>query len=106
MRVAKQFQEIARCYVSKIIALNLENKMFDLSFLKIELFKDINLNFGGSASDKEKEVNRRKMLLSKLHQEYILSHDGISPAMMAGLELPPKEWINTRLKELGETWII
>lgn len=37
------------------------------------------------------EVARRSALVKALRDEYILSHDGISPAMMAGLEWPPVE---------------
>ncbi len=50
------------------------------------------------------ENARRDTLLARLRQEYILSHDGITPAMAAGLENPPIEWTNQRLQQLGETW--
>jgi hypothetical protein len=50
------------------------------------------------------EVKRRQAMLQALRNEYILSHDGISTALLAGLEWPPSEWINRRLKELGEKW--
>lgn len=50
------------------------------------------------------ETARRTALLDKLRQEYILSHDGISPAMAAGLEHAPAEWTNERLRQLGEQW--
>lgn len=38
-------------------------------------------------------------LLAQLRNEYILSHDGISPAMMAGTEPIPQEWLDRRLSE-------
>jgi hypothetical protein len=33
-----------------------------------------------------------------------MSHDGISPAMMASLEPLPKDFVEARLDQLGETW--
>ncbi len=47
---------------------------------------------------------QKATVLQKLTQEYILSHDGISPRLAAGLEYPPSEWINKRLAELGYSW--
>lgn len=47
---------------------------------------------------------RRRMrasALEKLRMEYIFSHDGISPQIMAGTALPPKEWLDRRIQELG-----
>ena len=52
------------------------------------------------------EIERRRLLLDKLRNEYILSHDNISPAPMAGTEQPPPDWTNKRLGELGEKWRI
>ena len=52
------------------------------------------------------EMNRRKVLLEKLREEYILSQDNISPALLAGTEQPPADWTNKRLKEMGETWTV
>lgn len=57
-----------------------------------------------SVVPKQDEVTRRTALLEHLRQEYILSHDNISPALMAGTEQPPSEWINKRLNEMGEKW--
>jgi hypothetical protein len=50
------------------------------------------------------ETRRRRQVLVALRNEFILSHDGISSAMLAGLEWPPSEWVNKRLNELGEKW--
>jgi|GEM_PF-5603278 hypothetical protein len=50
------------------------------------------------------EVSRRRQLLERLRGEYILSHDNISAAMMAGTEELPADWVNKRLQELGEQW--
>jgi hypothetical protein len=52
------------------------------------------------------EIRRRRDVLDKLRQEYILSHDAISPAIVAGTEQPPSDWVNRRLIELGEKWTI
>jgi hypothetical protein len=46
------------------------------------------------------------MLLGKLRQEYILSHDGLNAALLAGIEQPPVDWVNGRLGELGEIWAV
>ncbi|ESX78839.1 MULTISPECIES: hypothetical protein [unclassified Mesorhizobium] len=35
---------------------------------------------------------------------YVLSHDGITSRMMAGLELPPAKWLNTELANAGHNW--
>lgn len=50
------------------------------------------------------EQARRNKVLALLRNEYILSHDGISPGLMAGTEWPPPDWLNGRLGTLGETW--
>jgi hypothetical protein len=50
------------------------------------------------------EIQRRNEILNALTREYILSHNGISPKMMAGIEKPPRDWINKRLKEMNENW--
>ena len=39
-----------------------------------------------------------------LRGEYILSHQNISPGLLAGNENPPNEWMNKRLGQLGENW--
>jgi hypothetical protein len=38
--------------------------------------------------------------IAKLRQEYILSHDNVSPAMVAGTDPVPDDWMNQRLKEM------
>lgn len=58
--------------------------------------------FGQTPPDPE--LQRRTELLSKLRNYYILSHDGISPSMIAGLEDTPVDWTNQELAKLGETW--
>jgi len=47
---------------------------------------------------------QRGPVLRQITQLYILSHDGISPRMMAGMELPPEEFINAELERQGATW--
>lgn len=46
-------------------------------------------------------AQRRANLRTRLRSEYILSHDGISPALMAGNADPPEEWCRAKLGEWG-----
>src|SRR5216684_3094764 len=39
--------------------------------------------------------------IETLRQEYIASHDKVSPANVAGTEPVPDDWMNQRLKEMG-----
>lgn len=48
--------------------------------------------------------DRRSVILTKLRAKYLLSHDGISPGMAAGLEPLPKEWVEKELEALGISW--
>lgn len=42
---------------------------------------------------------RRANLRNRLRAEYIASHDGISPSLMAGNADPPEEWCRGKLRE-------
>ena len=57
-------------------------------------------------SAEAKESERRQGVLQLLRNEYILSHVETSPGVLAGTEFPPSEWMNKRLRELGEKWTI
>lgn len=50
------------------------------------------------------EADRRAAVIRQLTQLYILSHDGISSRMMAGMELPPSGFLNQELERKGEKW--
>lgn len=50
------------------------------------------------------ESARRRNLIAKLANLYIASHDGISGKLLAGLELPPLNWLNDNLAQQGEAW--
>jgi len=50
------------------------------------------------------EQQRRSALLKNLKAEYILSHPNVSERIMLGTEPLPKEWVERRLEEMGETW--
>lgn len=50
------------------------------------------------------EYKRRRRLLAMLRQHYLLSHDGVSPEMMSGLEPMPTVWVDRQLESMGETW--
>jgi hypothetical protein len=52
----------------------------------------------------ENRTAGRLALLRQLTVLYINDHDGISPQMMAGLELPPAGWLNTELEKLRANW--
>jgi hypothetical protein len=52
----------------------------------------------------ELETSRRKSVVAKLRQEYVFSHDGLSPALLAGTEPVPPDWMNKRLEQMGESW--
>ncbi len=51
------------------------------------------------AQARRREVKDRT--LQGLQAEYIASHDGLSPAVVAGTELPPAEWMKRRIREMG-----
>jgi hypothetical protein len=50
------------------------------------------------------EAQRRRNILNALWREYLASHDGISPQMLAGTAPLPKAWVEARLEQLGEQW--
>ena len=50
------------------------------------------------------ELARRGVVLAQLRNLYVLSHDGISPEMMAGLAPLPREWVEQQLSNMGEQW--
>ena len=49
-------------------------------------------------------AEHRAGVLRQLTQLFILSSDGISSRMMAGMELPPAEFLNAELARMGERW--
>jgi len=53
------------------------------------------------AIDTRKKVLRDRVI-NALRNEYIQTHDNISPRIVAGTELPPLEWLNRRLIESGQ----
>ena len=65
-------------------------------------------NFLLNAKDNGKisEVDRRKGIETVLRNEYILSHNPIDPEILAGNKMPPNEWMNQKLKEMGEKWTV
>jgi hypothetical protein len=54
----------------------------------------------------EAEIERKRNIQKALRSEYILSHDNVSPGLLAGTEFPPADWTNKRLRELGEKWTV
>jgi hypothetical protein len=53
-----------------------------------------------------KEFVRRQAVLTLLRNEYVLTHKDIDAGLLAGTEQPPADWINQRLKDLGEKWSV
>ena len=51
-----------------------------------------------------RETERRHGVVKLLNQFYVLGRDNISPAMMAGLELPPGIWLNDQLRQRAENF--
>jgi len=43
-------------------------------------------------------------VIRQLVQLYVLGHDGLSPALLAGTELPPRDWMNVQLAKMGKGW--
>lgn len=54
--------------------------------------------------NREAEYARQQVILAGLHREYLASHDGLTPGLLAGTDPLPKDWVEARLKQLGETW--
>ena len=50
------------------------------------------------------ETERRDHLLESLRDEYIVDHPSIDPEILYGKKMPPAEWMNPRLKAMGEKW--
>jgi hypothetical protein len=43
-------------------------------------------------------------VIRQLIQLYIFSHDGLTPGLLAGTELPPRDWMNEQLAKMGKGW--
>lgn len=56
------------------------------------------LDSGQRAAEKRADVKEAR---AALQQEYVLSHDGISPAVLAGTQPPPEEWMRARIEQLN-----
>lgn len=50
------------------------------------------------------QVAQRKKILSLLRNEYIISHPSVSAGILTGAQTPPANWMNERLKALGQRW--
>jgi len=63
-------------------------------------------NFLLSAKETGKlsEADRRKGIEEVLRNKYILSHDPIDSDILAGLKMPPEEWMNEQLRQMKESW--
>lgn len=64
-----------------------------------------NVNVTGAVSlPPPSEAELRAQALQQLTHLYILSHNGISPRMMAGMELAPADFLNRELDREHATW--
>lgn len=52
----------------------------------------------------EDSVAVRRAYIGQLTNLYIYSHDGISSEMLAGMQLPPEDWLNEQLAKNGKAW--
>lgn len=50
------------------------------------------------------ETDRRKKIEDALRSDYILHHDPIDPLILSGQSYPPTDWMNQRLRQMGENW--
>lgn len=81
--------------VSEGIRKAVEQQNFSKSFsFQIPLSQDLT----------DQERLNRAAILTRLRKLYVLSHDNISPGIIAGTEPLPKEWVEEELEKMGETW--
>jgi len=77
---------------------------------KMDIVRNQNANLSNfliaSKNTGMSEADRKKAIETTLRNQYILSHDPIDPDILAGTKMPPEDWMNKRLGELGETWTI
>lgn len=59
-----------------------------------------------TASISDHEKFHRMIITVKLREEYLKTQSTPLPMIQAGLETPPPDWFNKRLRELGEDWHI
>lgn len=57
-----------------------------------------------SSKGSTSEFDRRRGVLESLRAEYVLRHKDAPVSMMTGDIYPPAEWMNMRLKQLGENF--
>jgi hypothetical protein len=53
------------------------------------------------AKERAAESAKVGQTIDRLRHEYVISHDGLSSALLAGLEPVPDDWMNDRLRQLG-----
>lgn len=71
------------------------------------MFRALESDLVETASQRESaELEFRIELLDRLATYYVMSHRGANSKVCAGLALPPSEWINGQLLEMGESWSV
>jgi hypothetical protein len=62
------------------------------------------LNFLHSSKGQPLESERRKSILENLRGQYVIDHPDVPVTMLTGDTWPPKDWMDKKLRELGETF--
>jgi hypothetical protein len=62
------------------------------------------LDFLVSTRGTTNEAERRVQIQHTLRDEYIMSHDLVDPEILSGARMPPEDWMNARLSQIGEHW--
>ena len=65
-----------------------------------------NFLVGLNGSGRITESERMHGIEASLRSEYILLSNPIDQDILAGSKMPPADWMNRRLHELGETWTV
>ena len=72
-----------------------------------KMFRALQLGMAETASQMvDAELDFRAELVDRLAAYYVTSRRGANARIRAGLALPPPEWINGQLLEMGESWCI
>ena len=105
--VLGQFAIATTAALAALLALGLLIYVFKLILTPSRMVLEERAEIGRLTSTKaDAEGSRRDHLIRSLTRLYTLSSDGISPELAAGLELPPRDWLNEQLGMRGEHWSV
>jgi hypothetical protein len=106
---ANEIAEWKTRFDAQSVKFDAQSKKLDAVQRNTERFLNSATNHSGQSdlsTPGQKEIGRRQKILAALRNEYVLSHENVSPAVMSGIQSPPADWVNQRLKTLGEKWAI